>query len=238
MNAEELVQNIINYCKSNRNDDLVKKYSRYFKNGYIAYGLSSDQMHAKSEAIVNSAYFTKESAFQISRLLIKYNEYELPTFACLFFKHFDKDFDISFFNEVSNWFDKGINNWAHCDIISGDIIGVMLTENIINIQDLSDWIYHPNKFKRRSAAVSLIKLAKKKNVCAEVFDFIDDMMLDKEREVHQGLGWLIREIWKIYPEPAEEFLLKWKNSAARLIFQYACEKMTKENKLKFKKEKQ
>jgi hypothetical protein len=35
----------------------------------------------------------------------------------------------------------------------------------------------------------------------------------------------------------EVFLLKWKDISARLIFQYATEKMTKENKERFRKSK-
>ena len=63
------------------------------------------------------------------------------------------------------------------------------------------------------------------------------MMMDPEREVHQGLGWFLREAWKKQPEPTELFLLKWKNTAPRLIFQYATEKMTPEGKQKFRKQK-
>ena len=37
----------------------------------------------------------------------------------------------------------------------------------------------------------------------------------------------------IYTKVKELFLEKWKNSAPRLIFQYACEKMTSENKSRF-----
>ena len=35
--------------------------------------------------------------------------------------------------------------------------------------------------------------------------------------------------------PVEEFLMKWKDTAARLIFQYATEKMSKEYRLKFRR---
>jgi hypothetical protein len=62
-------------------------------------------------------------------------------------------------------------------------------------------------------------------------------MLVKAREVHQGLGWFLSEAWKIDPAPVEEFLLKYKNSAARLIFQYATEKMTPEGKVRFRRDK-
>jgi 3-methyladenine DNA glycosylase AlkD len=62
-------------------------------------------------------------------------------------------------------------------------------------------------------------------------------MLDQERVVQQGLGWFLREAWKRRPEVVEAFLLEWKDSAPRLIFQYATEKMTPENKARFRKAK-
>jgi 3-methyladenine DNA glycosylase AlkD len=62
-------------------------------------------------------------------------------------------------------------------------------------------------------------------------------MMDKEREVHQGVGWFLREAWKIDNEPVEEFLLRYKDSAPRLIFQYATEKMTPEGKSRFRRNK-
>ncbi len=65
--------------------------------------------------------------------------------------------------------------------------------------------------------------------------FIRPLMLDVERVVHQGLGWFLRETWKKDPVPVEAFLLEWKDQAARLIFQYATEKMTPEQKARFRK---
>jgi 3-methyladenine DNA glycosylase AlkD len=63
------------------------------------------------------------------------------------------------------------------------------------------------------------------------------MMHDRERVVHQGLGWFLREAWKRQPELIEIFLMEFKNSSPRLIFQYATEKMTKEQKERFRAEK-
>jgi len=85
--------------------------------------------------------------------------------------------------------------------------------------------------------VALIKLMKETKRVEEYVRFIEPLMMDAEREVHQGVGWFLREAWKIDPEPVEEFLLKYKNTAARLIFQYATEKMTPEGKARFRREK-
>jgi 3-methyladenine DNA glycosylase AlkD len=67
--------------------------------------------------------------------------------------------------------------------------------------------------------------------------FIESLMMDKEREVHQGVGWFLREAWKIESALVEEFLLKYKDTAPRLIFQYATEKMTPEGKARFRRSK-
>jgi 3-methyladenine DNA glycosylase AlkD len=61
------------------------------------------------------------------------------------------------------------------------------------------------------------------------------MMGDSEKVVHQGLGWFLRETWKRDRNPVEAHLLKWKDTCARLIVQYATEKMSKEEKLRFKR---
>ena len=83
----------------------------------------------------------------------------------------------------------------------------------------------------------MVKLLKFENDFNKMFAFIDSLMIDTEREVHQGLGWFLRECWKKERTLTEQFLLKWKNDCARLIIQYATEKMTKEERLKFRKNK-
>ena len=70
-----------------------------------------------------------------------------------------------------------------------------------------------------------------------IFNFLESLMEDPEREFHQGMGWFLREAWKKDAHVTETFLLKWKNTAPRLIIHYATEKMTAEQKMKFKKEK-
>jgi 3-methyladenine DNA glycosylase AlkD len=71
----------------------------------------------------------------------------------------------------------------------------------------------------------------------EFYSFIEPLMMDPAREVHQGCGWFLRESWKIQPVPAEEFLLKYKDTAPRLIFQYATEKMSPAGKERFRRTK-
>jgi 3-methyladenine DNA glycosylase AlkD len=62
-------------------------------------------------------------------------------------------------------------------------------------------------------------------------------MTDPDREVHQGTGWFLREAWKLNRGETEKFLMKHRNTAPRLIMQYATEKMTKDERLKFRRDK-
>jgi hypothetical protein len=84
----------------------------------------------------------------------------------------------------------------------------------------------------------MLGLLKESGPKGPLLEYVRPMMLDGERVVHQGLGWFLRETWKIDREGAEAFLLEWKDSAPRLIFQYATEKMSPAEKERFRRVKQ
>lgn len=105
------------------------------------------------------------------------------------------------------------------------------------MNDFIPWLNSPYKFQRRCVPITLIKHIKKTRQAMPSILFVEKLMTDPEREVHQGMGWFLREAWKISPAETELFLEKHKDTAPRLIIQYACEKMTAENKLRFKRAK-
>jgi 3-methyladenine DNA glycosylase AlkD len=235
MTPTALFNDIRFYCTANADDELVEKYSRYFRGGYDAYGLSLDQLEEKVLDILEAETTTFDLILKTSRLLVKSPKYEETSFAILLTKAFAKDFTPAVFTEIEKWFEDGITNWAHSDVISGELLIVFLKKKIVPLQAFESWKTAGNKFQRRAVPVTLIKLFKSTDDFRMLFDFIEPLMTDKEREVQQGLGWFLREAWKLQPEIAEEFLLKWKDSAPRLIIQYATEKMTSEQKKKYKK---
>jgi len=237
MKPEELFQQIRQYCEKNINKANIKKYSRYFKEGFDAYGLSKEQMDEITKLVLENKSVNLKLILDASKLLVKSGKYEETNLAVRFVRYYSKQFDKTVFSEIGKWFESGIHNWANCDVICGELLSTFLLKEVITFEDFAEWETAKNKFQRRAVPVSFIKLIKEKGNHTELLNFIDSMMMDKEREVHQGLGWFLREAWKLNKKVTEAFLMKWKNKAARLIFQYATEKMTKEEKLKFKKEK-
>jgi 3-methyladenine DNA glycosylase AlkD len=111
-----------------------------------------------------------------------------------------------------------------------------LVDGRIGLNDLAPWRVSKYPFKRRAVPVAMLGLPKKPFLAQELIEFVTPLMEDGERVVHQGMGWFLREMWKKQPEPVEAFLLAWKDTAPRLIFQYATEKMTAAQKACFKRE--
>ncbi len=237
MTPVDIYNEIKTCCIANQNEAVVKKYSRYFKEGYDAYGLTHEIIEAKIDELIVNKHVDFTQAVEVSRLLIPTRKYEETSFAILLMKRFKKQFTPSVFIEISKWFDIGITNWGHTDAICSELIAVFLEKKIITYHEMKDWLNAPNKFKRRAVPVSLIKLLKYTNEYQAFLDFIEQLMTDPEREVQQGVGWFLREAWKKQPETTEMFLMKWRDTSPRLIFQYATEKMSAEQKLHFKKSK-
>lgn len=237
MKAKELCEEIRSYCQANANEAIVKKYSRYFKEGYDAYGLSKQQLEDKVNSILSNKSINMKLVLSTSRHLVRSGKYEETSFAILLLDGFSERFTAETFNEIGKWFEIGIINWGHTDVICGLLISQFFERDIVSLKALSDWRTAKNKYQRRAVPVSMISLLKSTSNYGPLFVFIEPLMLDTERVVHQGLGWFLREAWKLKRRETEVFLLKWKNDAARLIFQYATEKMTAEEKKRFKKQK-
>jgi len=238
MTPQELSNDLIGYCKVNANPELVKKYSRYFKEGiYDAWGLSQALMDEKKVEMKKSDEITVDLVFETAPLLMKSGKYEETSFALILITIVKDKLIRSDFTRLESWFETGISNWAHADYFGMFFLPEIMKQNLVEKQDFAGWITSEYKFQRRCVPVTFIKLLKTGIPFRELFSFLEPLMSDPEREVHQGMGWFLREAWKIKPDETETFLLKWKNTAPRLIFQYACEKMEKEARLKFRKEK-
>lgn len=237
MKAKELHKEIKEFCIKNADEAIVIKYSRYFKGGYTGYGLQKDLIPNKVKEIKMESWCTIDLIYEVSKLLITEDKFELPSFAINLLNEFSKEFDSRTFQELNSWFSLGINNWAHTDGIVQYFFPVFWKKEIIKLEDLSGWRTAEKKFQRRCVPVAMIKYLKHSTDLATMFNFIDPMMMDSEREVHQGLGWFLRECWKRDRALTEAFLMKWKNDCARLIIQYASEKMTKEERIKFRRDK-
>ncbi|MFC1574022.1 DNA alkylation repair protein [Candidatus Latescibacterota bacterium] len=238
MSPQDIYEDIRSYCQANTDESRVKKYSRYFTEGYDAYGLSDTALKDKVDDILTDEGISVDLLLKTGDLLVQSGKYEETYFAILLMKSLADDFTPDLFQGIGRWFEKGIVNWAHCDVLCHELTSTFLKKRIIGLQAFDTWRDSENTYQRRAVPVAMLDLLNTMENYNVLFEFIEPLMLDREKKVQQGLGWFLREAWKQRKEETEAFLMKWKNKAPRVIFQYATEKMSKDERKRFRKEKQ
>jgi len=237
MTSAELIREIRTYCAANTNEEQVEKSQRFFKDEFIGYGLTAPQVHNKVKEMLKSEALDLPTVLEATPIFMESQKYEEISFALLLLNGLWKKFKPETFQTIASWFPLSISNWAHADTLGMFVLPKFLEKKIVAPGDFAPWLDSPYKFQRRCVPVTLIKHIKKTKEVVPSILFVEKLMSDPEREVHQGMGWFLREAWKINASDVESFLLKYKETAPRLIIQYACEKMTTENKQLFRRSK-
>jgi 3-methyladenine DNA glycosylase AlkD len=225
------------FLKANADQAIVKKYARYFKEGYDPYGVASEILSPKVDEwfkICEEKLDLRQFLSLCDRLLSS-GKYEEGSIAIHFMVRLKDRYNKSLFNTVGKWFERYISNWAHCDEVCRSIVYEFLVNKIIEFKDLLAWTGSPHRWKRRAAPVTLVKVLEKDGSVPQALQIARKLILDPEKVVQQGTGWLLREAWKKSPRRVEDFLYKWKDQAPRLIIQYATEKIDKEKRKKFRR---
>lgn len=240
MSATKL-KTIREFCATNSDPEIIKKYQRYFKEGYDGYGIDDKLFRQQIEDWLKQwkAEMTIDSYLDLGDELMKTGRFDEKHLAINFLKSCREDFSKDTFKRVARWFDYGINNWATTDVLCMLILSALLLDKVIGLGDLKTWIDAESEWKRRAIPVALVELDKvsKELNPEEALELIEPLMLDDSEYVQKGIGTLLRGLWKKHPAQVEGFLMKWKDQCGRLIVQYATEKMDKEYRKKFRKNK-
>lgn len=232
-------EEIIEFCLNNSDESIIKKYSKYFKEGYDGYGIDAKIFKSQQTKWLDSwkNEMTISDYLDFGDLLISTGKFEEAGFAISFIASFKDEFTTGTFDRIGKWLENGINNWANTDVLCMLVLCEFIFNEIIHPEDFISWTNSESKWKRRAVPVTFVETFKKGHKSEPVLSVIEKLMEDEEEDVQKGLGTLLREIWKKQPEIAETFLLKWKDKCGRKIIQYATEKMDKETKAKFKRTK-
>ena len=236
---EDLVAEIRAYCAAQQDPKKAGKWERYFREGYDAWGLL-DKDHPiwnqkQQEWLESYGGLGLRGFLKAGELLFQSGKYEEGALAIRFLKTRRDELDASAVGALAKWFEAGIRNWAHTDVLCGEVIAPLLESCRLDLAALAGWRGSKFKYQRRAVPVAMLGLLKTRPDIPPLLDFLRPLMMDEERVVHQGAGWFLREAWKQAPKPVEAFLLEWKDRAPRLIFQYATEKMTPAARARFRR---
>ena len=236
--VKALVEEIRAYCAAHADAKQAARYARYFKEGYDAWGLlgGKDPLwnEKQKEWLERYRGLSLRGFLKLGEPLFRGGKYEEGALAIRFAAQLRDEFDAKSFEGLTKWFAAGIGNWAHTDVLCGEVIGPLLAGGQVGLQAMAAWRGSKFKYQRRAVPVGMLNLLKTARDVKPLVEFLRPLMMDPERVVHQGLGWFLREAWKKQPKLVEAFLLEWKDRAPRLIFQYATEKMTPEARTRFR----
>lgn len=241
------------FCAAQADPAQAAKYARFFVEGYDAWGVSDKhpQWGANRKAWVERLRVAGPEAFlDAGDRLVRTGKYEEVSFAILFAADLADLYTPAAFERIERWFAPaprggfGIRNWAHCDVLCSEVLSPFLLRGIVPLARLEPWRASEHKFQRRAVPVALCTpLNSRRTFLDSTRDYrallrlIEPLLGDGERVVHQGVGWFLRDAWKRRPEEIEAFLARHKETAPRLIVQYATEKMTPEARARFRRTK-
>lgn len=96
--------------------------------------------------------------------------------------------------ELSGWFGKFVGNWAHCDALCGDVLGLMLIAHPEWIREVEKWTEARPVYKRRAAMVVPLKGIRKGLFREEGERIAERMAGQREDILKKGLVWLRKEM--------------------------------------------
>lgn len=227
------------FFKKHADPKIVEKYSRFFRDGYDSYGIDSklqiEQTQKWVEEFGPQLKFTEKKKLYVK--LMESGKFECYSVVLNFLMADKKNQTPPLFKNLRTWIDKYFTNWAQVDSFCSQLISPMILDGKISYNDLLAWNTAESKWVRRAVPVGTVYGFYKQNDLKPVKEVADALISDPAREVGQGVGWMLRDAWKVYPKEIEKLLLKHVKTGNRTAYQYACEKMDKEYRLKFRRPK-
>jgi 3-methyladenine DNA glycosylase AlkD len=132
------------------------------------------------------------------------------------------DFKDREFRIFERWLGR-VSSWAEHDGLVHYLIGPMLVGNQKRQQRALSWTKSRNRWHRRAAAVSFIRVARAKQSFSKIREVTEWLLADQDDMVRKGLGWLLREMAKADAATAMPLLLEIRERAPRLVLRTACE---------------
>ena len=126
------------------------------------------------------------------------------------------------FRRFDGWLDR-VTNWSEHDDLVHYVIGPMIVAEPKRARHSLRWTKSRNRWRRRAAAVSLIRGARQRMLFAQVVRVSEALLADQDDMVQKGLGWLLREAAKADPKTTVPYLLRIRERAPRLVLRTACE---------------
>lgn len=138
-----------------------------------------------------------------------------------------KRVDEAYWPVMKRWIDR-VDNWCHADGLSGIYSRLLEADHVTVMPVLKRWNQAEDLWPRRVSIVSLIHYTGKNAVFLapdEVLPMVDRCVEDRRQPMQKAVGWVLREMWRAYPEEIEDYLTDNAGRIAPSAFTRAIERM-------------
>jgi len=129
------------------------------------------------------------------------------------------------FRLFEDWLDR-VENWSDHDGLTMYLLGPMMAAKPQRANRVRQWSRSSNIWKRRAAAVTLIRGLRRGLFWREAQQVARVLLSDEDLMVQKGLGWMLREAAKANPAQTIPFLISIREKASRLVVRTACETLS------------
>jgi len=227
MTVATLLKDIRTRLKAAADPEFEAGLRWFFKEPVTPYGIRTPQVrefarlayaHVKQWPVAERDRFVTE--------LWKSGMLEEGVLVCHLYRRFAKSCSEREFRMFEQWINRYVTNWSNCDGVSTWLIAASIANRPGLADRLAGWTKSKNRWKRRSAAASLIQEAKRGRNTEIIFHICGLLLEDNDDMVQKGVGWLLKETYPKRPREVLEFLDGWRSRAPRLVLRLAAEKMT------------
>ena len=162
-----------------------------------------------------------ETLLQVADRLFTGEVLEEKVFAVLLLEKSVAKFGEREFRLFESWLDR-VSSWADHDALVHYLIGPMIAAEPRRAARAFRWAKSKNRWRRRAAAVSLIRGARQRLSFPEIVRVSEALLADHDDLVQKGLGWLLREAAKADPHTTVPYLLRIRDRAPRPVLRTAC----------------
>ena len=180
---EKITAEIKSFCEVAANEELWIKYSKFFKSGYDAHGISKKDFKKQLNTWMRewNGKLDIYDYLEIGDRLVAGGKFEEVGFAIQFIAHQRDMYTPEIFDKIGKWLENGISNWANTDVLCMHVIKFFLLDKVVGFEELKKWTASSSLWKRRAVPVTLFELVKSYPVDSmAIFECIDDIMLDDE----------------------------------------------------------
>lgn len=169
---------------------------------------------------------------QVQDMWFNSNIYEAKTLSLLWMDKKSDQYLLEHQKDLVRWASE-IDNWAHSDGLSSMFARIFETNPTYLIKVFNKWNTHKHSWYRRLSLVSLFYYAYSRKNHPEyklAEKFVTANLNHPEYYVQKGVGWTLREMHNVYPEPTFKYLEKNIKSISSIAWVAATEKLTPQKK--------